>query len=142
MANVSLVQANHERNAVEEMKTAEASGRFHFQPSGVPAEDLLFLGKQIVFFVKNLSSHDHSNKQLLQSKRKCNVEVFTHIIGKEEESLSEEPKLMSSAAARPAAMSKPADLPQDDDDLEFDLDNMNLDDIDTSVSTVSLIILN
>lgn len=68
--------------------------------------------------------------------------MFTHIIGKEEESLSEEPKLMSSAAARPAAMSKPADLPQDDDDLEFDLDNMNLDDIDTSVSTVSLIILN
>lgn len=52
MANVSLVQANHERNAVEEMKTAEASGRFHFQPSGVPAEDLLFLGKQFVFFLK------------------------------------------------------------------------------------------
>lgn len=42
-----FLQANHERNAVEEMKTAEGSGRFHYQPSGVPAEDILFSGKKL-----------------------------------------------------------------------------------------------
>lgn len=36
--NINYPQGNHERTAVEEMKTAEASGRFHYRPPGVSVE--------------------------------------------------------------------------------------------------------
>ncbi|XP_054271210.1 coatomer subunit beta' isoform X2 [Macrosteles quadrilineatus] len=103
--------ANHDRNPVAEMREAEANARFHYRPPGVSVED----------------------------------EVLSHGGKGDEDRLlrgSVDPVLMSSPAGEftlppKAAPSQPVKPPpttstQDDDDLELDLDNMNLDDIDTS----------
>ncbi|KAG8252323.1 Coatomer subunit beta', variant 2 [Homalodisca vitripennis] len=103
------IPANHERNAVEEMKTAEVSGRFHYRPPGVAPEDHLLTGDE-----------EHSTHTIPQAD---NLAAYSYVLP---------PTQLPAAATAQSASAPPPVTSQEDDDLDLDLDNMNLDDIDTS----------
>uniref|UniRef100_A0A146LR86 Coatomer subunit beta' n=1 Tax=Lygus hesperus TaxID=30085 RepID=A0A146LR86_LYGHE len=107
------IKPNYERNAIEEMKEAEANGLFTYDPPVAPAS------------INNLIDVSEPANRSESSPS----EIFSEapVVSK-----------MTSDARPLVAPVPPAARPQkrpsafDDDDLELEIENMNLDDIDAS----------
>lgn len=105
------IPANHERNPIEEMRTAEANGRFNFKPFGAPAD---FSGGGEPF------SHSVLTEHVLSAPVPSSTPLTPSVL---------QP---TKAEVPPPVKKAPSSIPQDEDDLELDLEDMNLDDIDPS----------
>ncbi|RZF32170.1 hypothetical protein LSTR_LSTR004033 [Laodelphax striatellus] len=121
------IPANHVRNPIEEMKAAEASGRFSYEsPSNQYADEFVLGEKLKDVSVPNVappppatSLEDASSFSASQSLPAAAASSSSAKLIQEE--------------AKPKVQPTPAPpAPDDDDDLDLELENMNLDDIDPS----------
>lgn len=108
------IPANHERNPVEEMKAAEASGRFCYSSSAAGTS-------------ASLPTVSGMNKQKPEDEQ-FNSTVSNDVVHKQIPVPAPKPVSVGQTKLEETVTSQETL----DDDLELDLDNINLDDIDAS----------